>query len=128
MSQEQSAAPLVVVTFAKCIVAMNSHTGQRVWEHQTGFKSHYQFMRVDQGRVFVVAKGKLLCLSYLTGTLLWSAEPPLGVGSEPNLLIYAGCVMVADVGEVACFAMQDGSLLWQVKALVTQPARLSESG
>jgi outer membrane protein assembly factor BamB len=104
--------PLVVLTFAERIVAVNAHTGDRVWEFATDIKTPYAQVRVDQGRVLLVAKGTLFCLHYEQGTLLWKASVPRSMGDEPNVLVYAGCVLVTGTGEAAGFALHDGSLLW----------------
>jgi outer membrane protein assembly factor BamB len=104
--------PLVVLTFAERIVAVNAHTGERAWEFAPGLKTPYGQVRVDQDRVLFLAKGTIFCLQYVTGTLLWKASVPRGIGDEPNVLAYAGCVVVMGTGEAAGFALHDGSLLW----------------
>ena len=64
--------------------------------------------------MFHIAKGKLLCLNYLTGELLWSVKLER-VGDIPNLLVYAGCVIVTGIGEATSFALDDGRQLWHDK-------------
>lgn len=112
MVQPQSAPPLVVLTLQKRLVAMNVHTGQRVWEHEV--RSGEGRMLVEQGLVFYLESDTVHCLDYLTGTPRWQAQIPKGIGMSglKNLLVYAGCVLVTAMGETACLNAQTGAQLW----------------
>lgn len=52
MVMQQPPSPLVVLIMPKRLVGMNAHTGQRVWEFETGYLANHARVFVDQGRVF----------------------------------------------------------------------------
>lgn len=101
--------PLVVITFRERIVAVHARSGERAWEHETGFKASYQYLRVVDDRVFYVGGKQLLCLGYRSGELLWSAQLR---HDTPNILVYGGAVLVTEVGETTGYAVEDGRELW----------------
>jgi outer membrane protein assembly factor BamB len=103
--------PLIVLSFEDRLVAVNAHTGERVWTVETE-AAHDGQLRVDDSRVFYLAKRKLWCLGYLDGRRLWTAELPRGVGSAPNILAYEGCVVVLGNGEAAAISAHNGAILW----------------
>jgi outer membrane protein assembly factor BamB len=114
MSFPPDAPPLVILSFNKCIVAVNARTGQHVWQHQVG-ESFEIVLRADEQRVFCAAAGVLACLSYLDGSELWSVQLPGNMAGYPNMLLHAGCVILMSCGEALAFDMCDGSRLWQDK-------------
>ncbi|MEI8254816.1 MAG: PQQ-binding-like beta-propeller repeat protein [Deltaproteobacteria bacterium] len=109
MVDQQSAPPLVVISLTKRLVAMNAHTGQRVWEYETGNFDGRLF--VDHGLVIYHNAAGILCLDYLTGALRWKSQPPPSLMGG-LVLVYAGCVIISALGETACLNAQNGALLW----------------
>jgi outer membrane protein assembly factor BamB len=103
------------MSFKKHLVAMNAHTGERVWTFKLGLKANVGRLVVDHGLVLFATTGKLFCLDYLTGSLHWTTDLPSVVAGKPNMLVYAGCIVLLNVGEAVCFAAQDGRQLWHDK-------------
>lgn len=101
--------PLVVLTFMKRLVAVNAHTGQRVWECPTDLTLSGRLV-VDQGLVVYVATQAIYCVDYLTGGVRWKVPNPLGV--ESNVILYAGCVLLTNRGEAVSLNAQNGAQLW----------------
>jgi outer membrane protein assembly factor BamB len=111
MVQPQPDPPLVVLTLQKRLVAVNVHTGQRVWEYEV--RPVQGRLLVDQGLVVYFEYDTVHCLDYLTGALRWKAQIPKGlVPGMQNLLVYAGCVLVTAMGETVCLSAQTGAQLW----------------
>lgn len=109
---QQHAPPLVVLSLTRRLVAMNAHTGQRVWEYETGGSFDGRLF-VDQGLVLYTVGRGVLCLDYLTGALRWQATLPGGVGmTDARMIVFAGCVIALGLGEAACLNAQTGALLW----------------
>ena len=110
MHDPQPAPPFVILTFIKYVVAMNAHTGQRVWQFEAMPTGQLQ---VEQGRVVFGSGGsEVICLDYLTGALLWRATVPRGLAANSHFLVYAGCVVITGLGEALCLNLQDGAQLW----------------
>lgn len=102
-------ARLVVLSFANRLVAVDAHTGQRVWEHEIESTVACR-MWVGHELVICVARGAVLCLDYRSGALRWQAPHPFG--NEANLLVFAGCVLVSAAGETLSLNLQTGVQLW----------------
>ena len=109
---DTSATPLVVLSFKNRLVGIHAHTGQRVWTFEFDINGGRGQLRVEAGRVFFIAKSTMFCLDYGTGALLWRTVIPNALGSEPNTLCYADCIVLMGAGEAASFAMADGAKLW----------------
>ncbi len=108
MDQQPSTPPIVVVSLSKRLVAMNAHTGQRVWEHEAPVGSGGRLF-VEQGLVIYAGGGSLVCLDYLTGALRWQAK----LGSvEGRILVFAGCIICLIMGEAWCLNVQTGQQIW----------------
>lgn len=108
----QQLPPLVVLSLNKRLVAMNAHTGQRVWEYETGALPEGRLF-VDQNIVVYAIGRGLLCLDYMTGALRWKVPLPGSVGmGDERMIAFAGCVVVLGVAEAVCFNAQTGAQLW----------------
>jgi len=104
--------PLVVLSLTKRLVAMNAHTGQRVWEHETGASWEGRLF-VEQGLVLYSVGMGLICLDYLTGQLRWKVQLPGAVGmGDERIIVFAGCVIALGMGEAVCLNVQTGAQLW----------------
>lgn len=110
MVQQTSAPPLVILSLTKRLVAVNAHTGQRVWEYESGYHDGRLF--VDQGLVIFSVMGVVHCLDYLTGALRWKTPLPTSVRGADTVLVFAGCVIALGLGEAVCLNAQNGALLW----------------
>jgi len=112
MIQQQPAPPLVVLSLTKRLVAMNAHTGQRVWEYETGASFEGRLL-VEQGLVFYTVARGIVCLDYLTGAVRWKAMLPGGAGmTDERMIVFAGCVIALGLGEAVCLNAQTGALIW----------------
>jgi outer membrane protein assembly factor BamB len=112
MVPQQPTPPLVVFSLTRRLVAMNAHTGQHVWEYETGGSFEGRLF-VEQGLVFYTVNRGILCLDYLTGALRWHAQLPGSVGmTEGRLVVFAGCVIVLAMGEAVCLNAQTGAQIW----------------
>jgi outer membrane protein assembly factor BamB len=114
MQNPQSTPPLVVVSVVDHLVAINLYTGQHVWECPMEMATSGRLV-VDQGVVLYAPQTTLYCLDYLTGALRWKVPTGLSYG-EPNMFLYAGCLLLAASGELACFNIQTGAQLWHEKS------------
>lgn len=106
----QQTPPLVVVSFGQRLVAMNAHTGQRVWECPTDASTGGRLL-VDQGLVIYLGGRTVHCVDYLTGALRWKTPNPLPPAA-PTMLVFAGCVLLTAMGETVCFNAQNGAAIW----------------
>lgn len=70
---------------------------------------------VDQGLVLYAPQLTLYALDYLTGRAVWKVPTGLSY-AEPNMFLYAGCILLASSGEFACFNAQTGAPLWHEKS------------
>ncbi len=112
MFQPPSAPPLVVMSLTKRLVAMNAHTGQRVWEYETGGSFDGRLF-VEQGLVLYTGYGGIVCLDYLTGAVRWKAKLPGTLGIvEARMIVFAGCVIAVGMGEAVCLNVQTGLQIW----------------
>jgi outer membrane protein assembly factor BamB len=114
MHQPQSAPPIVVMSVLDRLVAVNMYTGKHVWECPMESATAARLL-VDQGQVLYAPRLTLYCLDYLTGALRWKVPTGLSF-AEPNMFLYAGCLLLASSGEFACFNVQTGAMLWHEKA------------
>ena len=114
MDPQHSAPPLVVISVFEKLVAINLHTGQHVWEVPMPPARSARLV-VDQGMVFYSPDMFLYCLDYLTGALRWKVPTGLELG-EPNMFLYAGCLLLASSGQFSCFNVQTGGQLWHEKS------------
>lgn len=105
------APPLVVLSFMKRLVAMNAHTGQRVWEFETGWPADGRLF-VDQGLVIYAFGNDVLCLDYVTGAPRWKVKIPV---LTPLFLVHGGCIVGTGLGEAMCLNAHTGALLWHDK-------------
>jgi outer membrane protein assembly factor BamB len=113
MTQAQhSGLPLVVITFDERLVAMNAHTGQRVWECPTEMSTVGRLF-VDQGLVIYACDRTVYCVDYKTGALRWKVDDTVVVAG--TVLVFAGCILLTSGGETACLNAQNGNLLWHDK-------------
>ena len=114
MYEQQSATPIVVISVFEKLVAYNLYTGQHVWEVAMPLARSGRLV-VDQGMVFYSPDMNLYCLDYLTGALRWKVPTGLEFG-EPNMFLYAGCLLLASSGQFSCFNVQTGGQLWHEKS------------
>lgn len=108
MVNQPSVPPLVVSSFNKRLVAHHAHTGQRVWEFDTGLP-HDGRLLVEYALVIYAYGSDLLCLDYPTGALRWKAKLPV---FSPLLVVFAGCVVATASGEAVGVDVRTGALLW----------------
>ena len=104
--------PVFVVTLKNRIVAMDAHSGQRVWEVETIDPQGHGAVQVEQDFVVHAFKDVATCVRYSDGHVLWRANLPRQFKLAPNVMIFAGCVLLANTGEVAALHLHTGQLLW----------------
>ncbi len=107
--QSQPISPYVIVTLGSVVVAMDRHTGRRVWEWRLLSDGALTRAHVTDQRVIVGGMKHLACLAYATGLQLWSVDSPVYVSTW---LFDEGQLFVSGSGEVACFDAESGRLLW----------------
>jgi hypothetical protein len=106
--EDLPAAPLVITTFNKQVIALNVSDGSVAW------KTTMPAARVVvEGSVaYVVGNdGEVVALDYETGTRKWSVETGLSA-LRVTLLVARDVLFVSFSGEMACIA-KGGKLLWK---------------
>ena len=98
------------------VIALDPSTGKRVWEKSVGAPVRASPTATAE-RVFVVTtEGRIICLSSVDGTELWSAR---GLPQQASLTLNASPAVDGDVviapfpsGDILALKISDGTTLW----------------
>ena len=102
-------APLAIVAFGSSVIGMDRMNGRRVWTWSFP-GGVWRRLIVTDDRVYVLGVGRLACLAYTTGALVWNVAVPLGIAT---VVLDGEQILVGGRGEVSCVSADDGRLLWQ---------------
>ena len=98
------------------VIALDPSSGKRIWEKTVGAPIRSSPTATAE-RVFVVTtEGRIICLSAVDGTELWSAR---GLPQQASLTLNASPAVEGDVvvapfpsGDILALKISDGSSLW----------------